>query len=153
MSGILTDDKTVQSSANSPYYTRRNNLSAGTNPWRLAYQITSNIMTVHSFYRQVIQWITSYQVLLLLIRPEARNPWQASPRAHLHVVGMLRVMSDINQPSLPTPFYSVLVSIYVFMALSTVFDSINSPDNSVSSLCSSDLISALFILSTMYLFM
>ena len=39
-------------------------------------------------------------------------------------------MSDINQPSLPTPIYSVLVSISVFMALSTVFDSINSPDNS-----------------------
>ena len=53
-----------------------------------------------------------------------------SPRAHLHVVGMLPFMSDINQPSLPTPFYSVLVSISVFMALSTVFRSINSPDNS-----------------------
>ena len=37
---------------------------------------------------------------------------------------------DINQPSLPTPFYSVLVSISVFMALSTVFHSINSHDNS-----------------------
>ena len=37
---------------------------------------------------------------------------------------------DINQPSLPTPFYSVLVSISVFVALSTVFHSINSPDNS-----------------------
>ena len=35
-----------------------------------------------------------------------------------------------NQPSLPTPFYSVLVSISVFMVLSTVFHSINSPDNS-----------------------
>ena len=33
-------------------------------------------------------------------------------------------------PSLPTPFYSVLVSMSVFMALSTVFLSINSPDNS-----------------------
>ena len=32
--------------------------------------------------------------------------------------------------SLPTPFYSVLVSISVPMALSTVFHSINSPDNS-----------------------
>ena len=31
---------------------------------------------------------------------------------------------DISQPSLPTPFYSVLVSVYVFMALSTVFHSI-----------------------------
>ena len=37
---------------------------------------------------------------------------------------------DINQPSLPTPFYSVLVSVSVCMALSTVFHSINSPDNS-----------------------
>ena len=39
-------------------------------------------------------------------------------------------MRFINQPSLPTPFYSVLVSVSVFMALSTVFHSINSPDNS-----------------------
>ena len=36
---------------------------------------------------------------------------------------------DINQPSLPTPFYSVLVSISVFMAFLTVFHSINSPGN------------------------
>ena len=36
---------------------------------------------------------------------------------------------DTNQPSLPTPFYSVLVSISVFMALSTVFHSISSSDN------------------------
>ena len=37
---------------------------------------------------------------------------------------------DVNQPSLPTPFHSVLVSISVFTALSTVFHSVNSPDNS-----------------------
>ena len=36
----------------------------------------------------------------------------------------------VKQPSLPTPFYSVLVSISVFMALSTVFHSVNFPDNS-----------------------
>ena len=56
--------------------------------------------------------------------------------AHLHVVGMLRFMSLIkNQLSFPTPFflYSVLVSISVFMALSTMFHSINSPDNSLLS--------------------
>ena len=40
---------------------------------------------------------------------------------------------DINQPNLPTLFYSVLVSISVFMALSTVFHSINSPDKSLHS--------------------
>ena len=37
---------------------------------------------------------------------------------------------DINQPSLPTPFYSALAFISVFMALSTVFHFINSPDSS-----------------------
>ena len=40
---------------------------------------------------------------------------------------------DISQPSLPTPFHYVLVSISVLMALSTVFHSINSPDNSLLS--------------------
>ena len=49
---------------------------------------------------------------------------------YFSVEGMLRFISDTNQPSLPTPFYSVLVSISVFIALSTVFYSINSPDNS-----------------------
>ena len=37
---------------------------------------------------------------------------------------------DMNQPSLPTLFYSVLVSISTSLALSTVFHSINSPNNS-----------------------
>ena len=36
---------------------------------------------------------------------------------------------DINHLSLATPFYSVLVSVSVFMALSTVFHSINFSDN------------------------
>ena len=35
--------------------------------------------------------------------------------------------------SLPIPFYSVLVSAFVLMALSTVFHSMNSPDNSLLS--------------------
>ena len=37
---------------------------------------------------------------------------------------------DIKQPSFPTPFSSVLVSVSDFMAISTAFHSINSPDNS-----------------------
>ena len=37
---------------------------------------------------------------------------------------------DINQPSLPTPFYSVLVSIFVFMGLSNAFQSIRSSNKS-----------------------
>ena len=41
---------------------------------------------------------------------------------------------DINQPSLPSPFYFVLASVSVFVALSTVVRSINSPDNSPLSL-------------------
>ena len=39
-------------------------------------------------------------------------------------------VSDINQPSLSTPFYSVLVSVSVFMAFSTVFHSVNPPNSS-----------------------
>ena len=37
---------------------------------------------------------------------------------------------DLNQPILLTLFYSVLGSVSVFVALSTVFHSIRSPDNS-----------------------
>ena len=57
---------------------------------------------------------------------------------------------DITQPSLPTPFYSVLVPISVFMTLSTVFHSINSPDSTFS-FCSSGLISACSVLLTIYI--
>ena len=66
---------------------------------------------------------------------------------------------DINQPSLPTPlkknkYCSVFVSASVFMALSTVFYSINSSQKlSAFLLCSSGLISALLVLSTTYFFM
>ena len=40
---------------------------------------------------------------------------------------------DISPPSLPTPFYSVLVPVSVFMALSTVFHFINYPSYSLLS--------------------
>ena len=60
---------------------------------------------------------------------------------------------DINLPSLLIPSYSVLASISVFMALSTVFHSIKSADNSPFSDCSSGLLSALLVLSTLCLFM
>ena len=40
---------------------------------------------------------------------------------------------DTNQPSLPTPSYSVLACVSVFVALSRVFHSINSPNNSLLS--------------------
>ena len=50
---------------------------------------------------------------------------------------------DINQPSLPTSFYSVLVSIPVFNALSSLFHFIKSPDNSP---LSHSVLSVLFLL-------
>ena len=54
---------------------------------------------------------------------------------------------DINQSSLRTPFYSVLVSVSVFMALSTVFHSIKfSRELSAFSLCCFGLVSALLVL-------
>ena len=46
-----------------------------------------------------------------------------------HGGGVAVYVVDINQASLPTPFYSVLASISVCIALSTVFHSINSSDN------------------------
>ena len=60
----------------------------------------------------------------LLSCREKRSSW-LSPRAHFHVVGML------HNRTCPLLFKnnSVLVSISVFVALSTVFHSINSPDN------------------------
>ena len=62
---------------------------------------------------------------------------------------------DINQQSLPTPVLEfVLVSISVFMALSTVFHPVNFfRQLSAFSLCSSGLSSALLVLSTIYLLM
>ena len=73
----------------------------------------------------------------------------ASPLAHLHVVVMLWFVSDINQPSLPTPFYSALVS---YFCLYGSFNCISfhkfSRSLFVLSLCSSGLISAILVLST-----
>ena len=63
-------------------------------------------------------------------------------------------MSDINQPSLPTPVYSALVSVSVFMILSTVFHSIDSPNDSLLSHSVLPVLffSALLVLSTIYLY-
>ena len=45
---------------------------------------------------------------------------------------------DVNQPNLPTPFYSVLVFSSVFIGLLTVFHSINSHE--ISSLCRRNIV-------------
>ena len=68
---------------------------------------------------------------LLSVLSELKCSEQRSTRAHYHLVGMLQwvfFFFYINQLSMPTPFYSVLVFISALMILSTVFHSINSPD-------------------------
>ena len=50
-------------------------------------------------------------------------------RSPSHGWDVVVYVKDIHQSSLPTFFYSVLLSISVFMAHSTVFHSINFPDN------------------------
>ena len=78
-------------------------------------------------------------------------------RDHLHVVGMLRFLSDINQPNLPTPFNPFLCLFFFFFNLYGPFNCISFFNFSrklfAFSLCSSRLISALLVLSTAYLFM
>ena len=95
-------------------------------------QVTHNAFFILFSWRMVFGWNTSLDVQKAYKLPEEliNAVLAESPRAHPHVVGMWRFMSDINQPSLPTPVYSVLVSVSVFMPLSTVFHSPNSPDNS-----------------------
>ena len=95
-------------------------------------------LQAHGNCDRVIHWSNDisdrsrFSLLFLLLLADAIVLFR-STQAHLHVVGMLRFMSDINQPSLPTAFNSVLVSISIFRALSTAFHSINSPDNSLFS--------------------
>ena len=60
--------------------------------------------------------IILYYVLCTDNRPCAGSPPRGGD-VEVHVF-------DINQPSSPTPFFMM------FMALSTVFHSVNSPDNS-----------------------
>ena len=69
-----------------------------------------------------------------------------SPSCGGDVVGYV---FDIKQPSLPTPFASVLVSVSVFMTLSAVFYSINSSNNYP---LSHSVLPVLLVLSTIYLF-
>ena len=85
-------------------------------------------------------------LILLFCCPQSFTLHKESPQAHLHMVGML--WFDINQPSLPTPFYTVLVSVSVFKALSTLFYLINSLDHSLLSDCSSSLILGLLLFLT-----
>ena len=75
--------------------------------------------------RHTILWRDCIPMATLILRVPAGSPSRGGD--------VTVYVKDINQPSLPTPFYSVLVSVSVFVALSTVFHSINSPDNSLFS--------------------
>ena len=59
---------------------------------------------------------------------------------------------NISQPSLPTPFYSVLVCFCLYGPLKCISFHIFSRQLSAFSFCSSSLISALLVLSTIYFF-
>ena len=99
--------------------------------------------------------------MLCLFSCGRSNAYKTFPSSHTVRAGspsrggdVVVYVFDINHLSLLTPFDFVLLSISPFMALSSVFHSVKfSRQLSAFSLCSSDLISTLFILSTIYLFM
>ena len=95
-----------------------------------AIPVTSYIVWVHGQFRQVL-----LPGCCLVLRVPVGSPTCGEDVA-IYVF-------HINQPSLPTPFYSVLVSSSVLMALSTVFHSKNSPANS---LLSHSVLPVLFLL-------
>ena len=75
------------------------------------------------------------------------------PRAHLHVLGMLRLMPWHKPTELAHSFlFRSCVCFYLYV-LSTVFHFIHSPGNFPLSHCSSGLIFALLVPSTIHLFM
>ena len=74
--------------------------------------------TFQHYVSAIFQFISPYYL---------RSVPAGSPSGGGDVVDYVK---NINQPSLLTPFYSVLVSTSVLKALSTVFHSINSLDNS-----------------------
>ena len=76
------------------------------------------------FSPNTILWLTELKVLI----PNCR--WWSSCSPSCVPAGSPSLGGNVAQPSLPTPIYSVLVSVPDFMALSTVFPAIHLPDNS-----------------------
>ena len=72
----------------------------------------------------------SCPVFVLLVNKLVSNSPKAVPAGSLSRGGDVMVCLRHKPTELANSFYSVLVSVSVFMALSTVFHSINSPDNS-----------------------
>ena len=84
---------------------------------RYAYDLLVTIITIIFFV---------FTSMVVVIQTFSKVPTGSPSRGGDVTVSV----KDVIQPSLPTPFYSVLVSISAFMALSTAFHSMNSPDNS-----------------------
>ena len=81
--------------------------------------------TAHSMSLLIFTWDDSRVLACIKLLPFFLVPVGSPSRGG----DVMVCVKEINQPSLPTPFHSVLVSISVSMALSTVFHFINSPDN------------------------
>ena len=91
-------------------------------------------------------------VILSILHNVAGNDC-CSPRGVTHTWwGRYGLCLRHTPTKLARSFYCPCV-VSAFMALSTVFHSLNSPDNSSFSDCSSGLISAVLVLSTTCLFM
>ena len=61
-------------------------------------------------------------IIIIIIIIICWSPWSnTSLGAHLHVVGMLRIMSDINQLSLPTPYYLLLCLLLSLWPIQRIF--------------------------------
>ena len=87
-----------------------------------------------------IDWSLQASYLSVLAHPKRISPRSCSKRKwHACCATNQTIACALMNVVLPwsdlrvTPFYSVLVSVSVFMALSTVFHSINSPNNSLLS--------------------
>ena len=95
------------------------------------------IFLIVSFYltELMADWCQNvHQILLTIItRSLSLSPYWVPAGSPSRGRDVAIYLFEINQPSLPTLFYSVLVSAYFVMALSTVFHSMNSPDNSLLS--------------------
>ena len=108
-----------------------------------------SMLLYHSIFfvtcQPVVPWLLSYWYVSMQLNKPANRNRICVFLLHTHTLSLaISLINNTNaehtttlpssvysaNQAWPTPFYSVLVSISVFMALSTVFHSINSPDNS-----------------------
>ena len=93
--------------------------------WTILFEWVS--FCIKMFY---LPFLGEVAIILLSLWSICVFPQQWVPmRSPSHGWDVVVYVKDIHQSSLPTFFYSVLLSISVFMAHSTVFHSINFPDN------------------------